>query len=85
VAELHEKVTDLFVVQSGEATIVVGGNIIDSRTTAPGEVRGSRIEGGSRHPVAAGDIVHIPANTPHWMLLDSGKQITYFVVKVDAK
>ena len=85
VAELHEKVTDLFVVQSGEATIVVGGKIIESKTTAPGEVRGSRIEGGSRHPVAAGDIVHIPANTPHWMLLDSGQQITYFVVKVDAK
>jgi mannose-6-phosphate isomerase-like protein (cupin superfamily) len=83
--ELHVQVADVFVVESGEGTVVVGGKIIGGKTTAPGEVRGASIEGGSKHPVAAGDIVHIPADTPHQMLVDSGKQITYFVVKVNAK
>ena len=84
-AELHVKVADVFVVQSGEGTVVVGGKIIGEKNTAPGEVRGDTIEGGSKHAVAAGDVVHIPANTPHQMLVGQGKQVTYFVVKVETK
>ena len=84
-AELHVKVADVFVIESGEGTVVVGGTMPDSKTTAPGEVRGPNVEGGSKHAVAAGDVVHIPPNTPHQMLVDPGKQITYFVVKVETK
>src|SRR5271165_5474233 len=39
-AELHVHVADVFVIESGEGTVVVGGTIPDSKTTAPGEVRG---------------------------------------------
>ncbi len=85
IAELHEKVDDIFVIESGEGTLVTGGTITERKTTAPGEVRGTTIEGGTKHKVAAGDFVHIPANTPHQMLLEAGKQITYAVVKVDAR
>jgi mannose-6-phosphate isomerase-like protein (cupin superfamily) len=84
-AELHVKVADVFVIQSGEGTVVVGGTIPDGKTTAPGEVRGANVVGGSKHPVAVGDVVHIPANIPHQLLVDAGKQITYFVVKVETK
>lgn len=83
IAELHKTVADIFVIQSGGATIVVGGTIPNANDTAPGEVRGPKVQGGSRHVVAAGDVVHIPANTPHQMLLDAGTQVTYFVVKVN--
>ena len=84
-AELHQSMADVFVAQSGEATLVVGGKIPSPRNTAPGEVRGASIEGGTKHKLAAGDIVHIPANVPHQLLLDNGTQFTYFVVKVDTK
>jgi mannose-6-phosphate isomerase-like protein (cupin superfamily) len=84
-AELHVHTVDVFVIESGEATLVVGGTIPGSKTTAPGEVRGPNVEGGTRHEVAAGDVVHIPANTPHQILVDAGKQVTYFVVKVETK
>lgn len=84
-AELHSKVADVFVVESGEGTLVVGGKIPDGKTTAPNEVRGPSIDGGEKHPIAAGDVVHIPANIPHQLLVDGGKQITYFVVKVESK
>ena len=82
-AELHERFADIFVIQSGEATVVVGGKIDGSRQIAPGEIRGAAVSGGERHRVSAGDAVHIPPNTPHQMLVDAGHQVTYFVVKVE--
>ncbi len=82
-AELHETQADFFVVESGAATLVVGGQVVDPKTTAPGEVRGPSIKGGERKALAAGDIVHIPARVPHQLLVPAGKEFTYFVVKVE--
>jgi mannose-6-phosphate isomerase-like protein (cupin superfamily) len=82
-AEVHGLQADIFVVQSGEATLVLGGEVVDGKTTAPNEIRAASIKGGQRHAIAAGDIVHIPAKVPHQLLIAPGKQFTYFVVKVD--
>jgi len=81
-AELHVHVADLFVVESGSATLVVGGSIPHPKTTQPGEVRGETIQGGLKQQLSAGDAVHIPANTPHQLLLAPGTKLTYFVVKL---
>jgi mannose-6-phosphate isomerase-like protein (cupin superfamily) len=83
-AELHETQADIFVVQEGKATLVVGGRVVDGRNTAPGEIRGPSIEGGEKHPLAPGDVVNIPARTPHQVLVPEGGQFTYLVIKVDA-
>jgi len=85
VVEVHEKLVDVLVVQSGEATLVVGGEVIGSRTTAPGEMQGDSIKGGVSRIVSTGDVIHIPAGVPHQFFVDSGKQITYLVVKVAAQ
>jgi mannose-6-phosphate isomerase-like protein (cupin superfamily) len=82
-AEVHQTQADVFVVQAGEATLVVGGEVEGGRTTAPGEVRAPSIKGGERKALAPGDIVHIPAKVPHQLLLVPGAKFTYFVVKVD--
>ena len=81
-AELHETEADLFVVESGNATLIVGGKMHDAKTTAPHELRGPSIEGGEKKALSAGDIVHIPANTPHQLILDGSHEFTYFVMKV---
>ncbi len=81
-AELHKTDADLFVVETGNATLVVGGKILSSRDSAANEVRGSGIEGGTKHALAAGDIVHIPANTPHQLQIEPGNEFTYFTLKV---
>ena len=81
-AELHEKWTDIFVIQSGEGTVVVGGSIDGRHDAGPAEVRGTKVDGGEHHNVKPGDVVHIPANTPHQMLVPQGAQITYFVIKI---
>ena len=80
-AELHEKDADIFVVQSGSATLIVGGEMVNAKTSAPNEVRGTSIKNGTEHKVGPGDIVHIPAKVPHQLMVGKGK-FTYFVMKV---
>jgi len=82
-AELHETQADVMFIRAGEASLVVGGSMRGSKTTAPNEQRGPKIEGGEKQALHAGDIVHIPSKTPHQMLLDSGKTVDYAIVKVD--
>ena len=84
-AELHEHQADFFIVESGQGTLVVGGKVVNGRSTGPGEIRGASISGGTKHAIAAGDVAHIPANTPHQLLLEPGKQFTYITIKVDEK
>ena len=83
--ELHETQNDVFFIVSGEATLVTGGTLVDRKLTEPHEYEGKSIAGGESVKVSAGDVVHIPFNTPHQLILDKGKQIEYFVVKIDAK
>ena len=74
---------DVVTVVSGEGTLIVGGKMIDGKTTAPNEIRGKSIEGGMRMPMAPGDVFHIPAKLPHQMLVP--KSLIIQVVKVDSK
>jgi mannose-6-phosphate isomerase-like protein (cupin superfamily) len=82
--EIHEKMVDFFVVESGEATLLVGGKANGAKETSPGELRGGTIEGGQKQKLAPGDVVHIPAGVPHQLLLDSGGTFSYFVIKVES-
>jgi mannose-6-phosphate isomerase-like protein (cupin superfamily) len=81
-AELHEKFADFYVVVAGKATLVSGGKMVNGATSAPGEVRGDSIEGGKSTELKKGDIVHIPADIPHQLLLSKGDTFQYFIVKV---
>jgi mannose-6-phosphate isomerase-like protein (cupin superfamily) len=84
-AELHAKFADFYVVVAGDATLVSGGHIVNAATTAPGEVRGDSIQGGQETKLKKGDIVHIPADIPHQLLLSKGDTFQYFIVKVQEK
>jgi len=81
-AEIHKTNNDLFVVQSGEATLIVGGTIPDASEAQPNEVRGSSIVGGVEKKMAAGDIITIPAGMPHQMKVEKGKEIAYIAIKI---
>ncbi|MDQ3211194.1 MAG: hypothetical protein M3Q85_00850 [Acidobacteriota bacterium] len=82
IAEWHEKEADIMVISVGEVTMIYGGTIVDGKTTAPGEMRGPSIKGGTEVRLRAGDVLHIPAQVPHQMTLDPGMKMTYFVAKV---
>lgn len=80
--ELHQNFADLFYMLDGHASLVTGGEIVDRKTTGPGEERGSAVKGGSPQELKQGDVVHIPAGMPHQMLVANGETVTYFVVKI---
>jgi mannose-6-phosphate isomerase-like protein (cupin superfamily) len=80
-SELHEKDTDVFYVLEGSATFVTGGKMVDPKSTAPGEVRGTAIDGGDARTLAKGDVIIIPAGIPHWFK-DVQGTFLYLVVKV---
>lgn len=82
VAEWHEKQADVMMIAAGEVTMIYGGAIVDGRTTAPGEIRGPSIKGGTEVKLGAGDVLHIPARVAHQMILAPGAELTYFVTKV---
>jgi mannose-6-phosphate isomerase-like protein (cupin superfamily) len=79
---VHRTDTDIFYVLSGEGTMVLGGTLEGgTREPAPNEVRAPAIAQGEEHPLAAGDVLVIPAGTPHWFR-DVRSPMTYYVVKV---
>jgi mannose-6-phosphate isomerase-like protein (cupin superfamily) len=84
-AELHKTKTDILVIEEGSATLVTGGTILDARTTAANEVRGASIKGGESRKVGPGDIVRIPAGTPHQFLLEKGQTVAYFALKLGSR
>ena len=83
--ELHETLADLMLIRGGEGTVLIGGKMIGGSSTAPGEIRGKSIEGATKYPIAAGDILYIPANTVHQFQVEPGKSFTAMVIKVTPK
>jgi mannose-6-phosphate isomerase-like protein (cupin superfamily) len=80
--EIHEKWADVFLVLSGSATLVTGGTVQSARIIAPGETRGDSIQEGNSQELRQGDVVHVPAGTPHQFLVSSDKTITSMVFKI---
>ena len=81
--ELHQRWQDNFFVVSGEATVITGGHVVDPKETKPGEIRGTRVDGGESHVLHKGDVLHVAANTPHQTILAPGQSFVYFVLKVE--
>jgi mannose-6-phosphate isomerase-like protein (cupin superfamily) len=83
--EQHDNVVDVVIVKSGEGTLLLGGTMINPKAgSGAGEHVGTGIEGGERHPLGPGDVVHIPAKIPHSFLVPAGRHITYVLVKFPA-
>jgi quercetin dioxygenase-like cupin family protein len=77
--EIHERTTHVLYFTDGEATLVVGGSPIDGKPTGPGEVRAASVEGGASRHVVPGDVIVIPAGTPHWFK-EVPRSVSYFSV-----
>ena len=80
-AEVHTKDADIIYVLDGTAALVTGGSAIEPKTVAPDEIRGRKIAGGKTRQIVKGDVIIVPAGTPHWFK-EVPNSVTYFVVKV---
>jgi len=92
VAAMHHKVTEVYHVLEGSATLVTGGTIVNSKERPPDtksvrledgpSASGPSIQGGVTQQIKAGDVIVIPAGTPHWFSKIDGS-ISYLVVRFD--
>jgi mannose-6-phosphate isomerase-like protein (cupin superfamily) len=80
--EVHDRWADVAIVQSGRGTLLSGGQVRDSHVESPGEHRGGTIVGGTARPIAAGDLIVIPAGIPHQYQIASGDSLRYLTTKV---
>jgi mannose-6-phosphate isomerase-like protein (cupin superfamily) len=81
-AEVHAHYDDVFVVTQGQATLITGGTVVDPKTDADGETKGPSIHDGNTQIISVGDVVHIPAGTPHQLKIAQGTLFSTIVVKV---
>ena len=83
--EMHDKTNHVFIIQEGEAEFITGGKMIDPKQTGAGETRGAGIEGGVSHHLSKGDVITIPAGTPHqWKDTSKTGSIVYYAVNFDS-
>jgi len=82
-AEVHQKTNHVFIIVDGEATFVTGGSLVGAKQTAPDQLRGSSIQGGETRHLTKGDLITIPAKTPHWFKEIPTKTIAYYAVNTE--
>lgn len=88
---VHTEVSEVYYIIEGRGVLVTGGTVVEPRErelnprryelNGPG-ISGSDIEGGVSRSVGAGDIIIIPAGTPH-KFTDVSESITYACIRVD--
>ena len=78
---MHDKETDVIYMVDGEATFVTGGTAVGRKSTKAGQSIGTDIKGGETHKLTKGDVIVVPAGTPHWFK-EVPKSVSYYVVKV---
>ena len=84
--ELHLEGIDNVVVLDGEATLVYGGDMKDSRMISEAEFRGSALTGETKSiEIHKGDILQIPAGMAQWIKPHAGGHIRYMVFRVPGR
>jgi mannose-6-phosphate isomerase-like protein (cupin superfamily) len=81
--EVHDKTNHIFIIVEGEATFVTGGTLVGAKNTAPGQIRATGLDGGQTHQLKKGDVITIPAKTPHWWKDVATKTIAYYAINTE--
>jgi mannose-6-phosphate isomerase-like protein (cupin superfamily) len=83
--EYHEHTNHIFIMVEGEATFVTGGTMVDAKRTNPDQMTATAIEGGETHHLSKGDVITIPAKTPHWWKEVPTKTVAYYAVNIESQ
>ena len=72
-AEAHETFGHVYRIEEGEGTLVLGGELVNPTERAPGEWRGSAIQGGQTFHLTEGDLITVQVGMPHqWTEVSEG-------------
>jgi len=83
--EYHEHTNHIFIIVDGEATFVTGGTMVGAKRTNPDQMVATSIEGGETFHLSKGDVITIPAKTPHWWKEVSTNTVGYYAVNIESK
>src|ERR1700693_4388345 len=83
--EYHDHTNHVFVMVEGQAALMVGGSMVDPKRTASDQMRAPSLEGGSTYHLSKGDVITIPAKTPHWFKEVPTKTIAYYAVNIESE
>jgi mannose-6-phosphate isomerase-like protein (cupin superfamily) len=81
-AAFHEKDAELMVVLDGTGNIVTDGKLVDEKRVNANNLSGSSIADGVTHALVKGDMIIIPANTPHQVIPTGGAPIVIMTMHV---
>jgi len=81
-AAVHEKDAELMVVLEGTGNIVTGGRLVEEKRNNANNLGGSSITGGNSQAVVKGDMLIVPANTPHQVIPTGGAPIVLMTMHV---
>jgi mannose-6-phosphate isomerase-like protein (cupin superfamily) len=84
-AEYHDRTNHVFIMEEGEATLVIGGTPVDDKRTAPDQMRAPSMTGGTTYHLKKGDVITIPAKTWHWFKDVPSKTVAYYAVNIDSE
>ena len=79
--EVHDASDDIYYVLEGEATLMLGGALVEPNEIAPGEWRSKTGSGGQRVTIRKGDLIVVPRGTPHQRTV-TGKGLSMILIKV---
>jgi|SRR5215467_10796175 len=84
-AEYHDKTNHVFIMEEGEATLIVGGTPVDAKRTAADQMRAPTTDGGTTYHLTKGDVITIPAKTWHWFKEVPSKTVAYYAVNIESE
>ena len=82
--EVHDSSDDIYYVLDGEATLLLGGTLVEPNEISPGEWRAKTASGGQRVVIRKGDLIIVPRGTPHQRTV-TGKGFSMILIKVFAQ
>ncbi len=82
-SEIHLTESDYYVGVRGTATFLIGGELTEAENRPRKQIRGKGLVGGTSHKIGPGDVVHVPVNTPHHLVIEPGKPYMYLLAKLD--
>jgi mannose-6-phosphate isomerase-like protein (cupin superfamily) len=81
--EIHEHTNHVFIIVEGEAIFVTGGTLVNPKQESPVLRTGTSIDGGEVHHLSKGDVITVPAKTPHWFKEVPTGTIAFYAVNIE--
>ena len=79
--EVHDGSDDVYYVLDGEATLMLGGTLVEPNQISPGEWRSKTASGGQKVVIKKGDLIVVPRGTPHQRTV-TGNGFSMILIKV---